>query len=66
MKKVKPEECKTGQVNNIICRDLKKVMSYRIEIFRVSFYYPEFNEIEIKEMQDQKSEDYGSRPDHEL
>jgi hypothetical protein len=64
MKKVKTEKCKTSKVNIIVRRDLKKVMSYRIKIFRIPFNYSEFNEIKIEEMQDQKSEDNSSRPDH--
>jgi len=65
MKKVKSEKCKTTKINEIIRRDLKKTMSYWIEIFRIPFNYTKFNEKEIEKMKDKKGENGSSGPDHE-
>jgi hypothetical protein len=64
MKKVKSQQGKTGEINKIICRNLKQAVSYRIKIFRVPFNYSKFYKIEIEPVKDEKSKDYGSRPDH--
>jgi hypothetical protein len=41
-------------------------MSNCIKIFRIPFYYSQPDEIEIKEMKDQKSKNCSSGPDHKL
>jgi hypothetical protein len=64
MKKVKSQQGKAGEINEIIRRNLKQAMSYRIEIFRVPFNNSKFYKIEIEPVKYEKSKDYGSRPDH--
>ena len=47
MKKVKPQECKTSKINDIIGRDLKKIMSNRIKILRIPLNYTKFYKVKI-------------------
>jgi len=65
MEKMKPEQGETCKIYVIVCRDLKKVMGKRIEIFRIPGNKPKPDEVEVKKMEDKKDKNRGSCPDHE-
>jgi hypothetical protein len=65
MEQMKPEQRETCKIYIIVCRDLKKVMSERIEIFRIPGNKPQLDEVEVKKMQDKKDKNRGSCPYHE-
>ena len=54
MKKMKPQECKTGKINYRISCDTEKLVGNRIKIFRIAFHKPESYEIEVYKMKDKK------------
>lgn len=54
MKKMKPQECKTGKINYRISCDTEKLVGNRIKIFRIAIYKPESYEIEVDKMKDKK------------
>ena len=51
---MEPKQGKTGKINIIICRDLKKVMGNRVKIFRISCNQSKLDKVKVKEMKDKK------------
>ena len=54
MEQVKSQKRKAGKIYIIIGRNMEKVMSCCIKIFRIPFYQSKLYKIEIEEMEDQE------------
>jgi hypothetical protein len=66
MKQMKTEQCKTGKVYIIICRDFEKIVGYGIEILRIAPDNTQPHEVKVEKMKHKKCKDRCTGPYHEL